>query len=117
MHSGQVALQNENFAALCEDEGNSSKYRKAHTNYNKINTKGKNKSARTLTALVLRVGHECFLHCLGSHHSVLLLDNCGGGGGDGGLGDHLQRLHHADITQLLGDRQRCLSLLLNTEKI
>ena len=65
----------------------------------------------SLTAFVLRVGHECLLHRLGGQHLVLLLHGGGGGGGHHGVRHHLEGLHQRDVSQLLGDREGSLAVL------
>ena len=64
-----------------------------------------------LTSFILAVGHKCLLHRLWEEDLVLLL-GCGcRGGRDHSVRHHLEVLHHGDVAQLLGDRERCLSVV------
>ena len=65
----------------------------------------------SLTAFILRVGHERLLHGLGGQELVFLLHGGSGGGGHYGVRDHLQGLHERDVSQLLGDRESSLTVL------
>ena len=65
----------------------------------------------SLTAFILRVGHERLLHGLGGQELVLLLHGGGGGGRHHGVRHHLQGLHQRDVSQLLGDRESSLAVL------
>ena len=65
----------------------------------------------TLTALVLRVGHERLLHRFWSQDLVLLLYSGGGSRGHDGVGHHLQSLNQGDVAKLLCDGEGCLTVL------